>query len=292
MDASLALRKFLLMLRAEQNVSPATLRAYKTDLEEFVHFVKKKNLILKDTNRLDIRTYLGLIRSKPYKKTTILRKWASLRSLFKYLVREELLEVNPCLNLQTPRKERRVPIFLTEKEVVSLIDKVGEVKNPLAAARNKALVELIYSSGLRVAEVENLNIENIDFWSETISVIGKGDKERIVPVGRTALKELREYFKKRKNEKGPLFTNLRGGRLTARAIHQLILEGALKANIQRKISPHVLRHTFATHLLNHGCDLRSVQEMLGHKNLSTTQIYAHVTTERLRKVYEKAHPRA
>jgi site-specific recombinase XerD len=168
------------------------------------------------------------------------------------------------------------------------------VKDPLAALRNGALAELLYSSGLRVGELSGMNVADVDFWNETVQVIGKGNRERIVPVGRRALEALRIYLKKRPGREpaAPLFTNLKGGRLTARAVHLLVRDASRKAGITKKVSPHTLRHSFATHLLDRGCDLRGVQEMLGHKNLSTTQIYAHVTTERLRKVYDSAHPRA
>jgi integrase/recombinase XerC len=210
-----------------------------------------------------------------------------------------MITANPCINLPTPKRERRVPKFLTEQEIQKLINEISAVKNRLAAARNGALVEVMYSSGLRVSEIESLDIENVDFWNGTVRVVGKGNRERIVPIGDVALKAVRDYLKEKNEkvgvvEKGcsrPLFTNLKGGRLTTRAIHMLIESSSRKAGITRKISPHVLRHSFATHLLDHGCDLRSLQEMLGHKSLSTTQIYAHITTERLRKVYERAHPR-
>jgi integrase/recombinase XerC len=189
---------------------------------------------------------------------------------------------------------------LSDEEIAAVILAICQVPSPLAAARNRAWIELVYSSGLRVAETESLNVEDIDFWNGTVRVVGKGNKERIVPVGNTALKSIKDYLKARgesisspASHARPLFTNLKQRtRLTTRAMHMIILEAAKKAGVTRRVSPHVVRHTFATHLLNAGCDLRSVQEMLGHKNLATTQIYAHVTTERLRKVYEKAHPRA
>jgi len=302
-EAELALRKFFLALRAERNSSPSTIRAYAADLKEFLRHLGSRNLALKDADRIFIRSYLSQIRSSNFSKNTILRKWASLRSFFKFLTREEIIKANPCLNLPTPRKEARVPNFLTEKEVSGLIGELEKNKSSLARARDKALVEVMYSSGLRVAEAAGMNLEDIDFWNETVRVVGKGDRERLIPIGQTALFALRDYLKLRGSDMGsegnsrpfgqPLWRNFRGGgRLTVRAIHMMIQKAARKTGITRKVSPHALRHSFATHLLDHGCDLRSVQEMLGHRNLSTTQIYAHVTTERLRKVYEKAHPRA
>ncbi len=302
MDIDLALRKFLLTLKVEKNASPATLRAYSIDLKDFASYLTSKKWTLADCSRVLIRSYLGKIRTQPLSRATILRNWASMRSFFKYLTREELIAANPCLGLPTPRRERHVPNFMSEGEVEKLIQKMGEGKEAVVAARNRALAELLYSSGLRVAEAESLNIEDIDFWNGTLRVVGKGNRERIVPVGETALQALKDYLDARGEEVGklgrgslqarPLLTNLKGTRLTSRAMHLLIQAAAQRAGIPRNISPHALRHSFATHLLDRGCDLRSVQEMLGHRNLSTTQIYAHVTTERLRKVYEKAHPRA
>lgn len=302
METDLAIKKFLLMLRAEKNVSPATTRAYSIDLRDFSRFLTRRKIDLASCDRPLIRSYLAEIRELPYKKTTLLRKWASLRSFFKYLTREDFFQANPCLNLSSPKKDKRIPVFLTEKEVTSLIEKMAEDRKKIVSLRNRALTEVMYSSGLRVSEVESLDIENIDFWNGTLRVVGKGNKERLVPIGDIALKAVRDYLKERNEpmeqlrkegfKSRPLFINLRGGRLTSRAIHMFIQKSARNAGIKRKISPHVLRHSFATHLLDHGCDLRSLQEMLGHKSLSTTQIYAHVTTERLRKIYEKAHPRA
>ena len=301
MDINLAVRKFLLSLRVESNASPSTIRAYAADLREFSQFLRSQKISLKQADRTAVRAYLGHIRTHSPQKTTQLRKWASLRSFFKYLSRAKVVLKNPCLNLPTPRRERKIPNFLTEQEVVKLIKVMSNAKKMIHGTRNRALVELLYSSGLRVSECEGLNIEDIDFWNETLRIIGKGNKERIVPVGEPALNRIREYLEQKHEpigiiQKGraarPLFTNARAGRLSSRSIHFFIQSSARKAGINRTISPHAIRHSFATHLLDHGCDLRSVQEMLGHKNLSTTQIYAHVTTERLRKVYDKAHPRA
>lgn len=297
-DQSLQLAGFLKALR-ERHFSVATLRAYGLDLNEFLRFLTRKKVVLQAVDRSIVRTYLAYLRDRNLKSASFLRKYASLRSFFRHLVSIEFLPANPCSNLAVPRREQKIPNFLTSNEVEKVILAICRVPNPLAAARNQAWIELVYSSGIRVAEAEGMNIEDIDFWNRTVRVIGKGNKERIVPIGSPALKAVRDYLKMRGEDivklsphTRPVFTNLRHGtRLSARAMHRMIEEAARKAGISRKISPHVMRHTFATHLLDAGCDLRSVQEMLGHKNLSTTQIYAHVTTERLRRVYEKAHPR-
>lgn len=301
MDVEILAQKFFLHLKVERNCSPATLRAYAGDLKEFVRFLAQHKLKMEDCDRSLIRSYLGRIRSLSSNPNTILRKWASLRSFFKFLTRQNFIKTNPCLHLSTPRREKCVPGFLTESEMDRLIEAMSNNKDPLVGARNAGLIEMMYSSGLRVSEVQQCNIEDVDFWNETVRVIGKGNKERLIPVGKRALKTLHHYLKVRREnitgsfgsvEARPLFTNLRGGRLTVRSIHMVIEQHARLAGINRRISPHDIRHSFATHLLDHGCDLRSVQEMLGHKNISTTQIYTHVTTERLRKVYDKAHPRA
>ncbi len=294
MNVELALRKFILMLRVEKNASPATLRAYTSDLNVFSAFINAQKISLAKCDRTLIRAYLNHVRTTELKKSSILRKWASLRSFFKYLTRQKLVPLNPCINLPTPRRDLRIPHFMTISEVDKLIETMGQAKKPALAARDQAIAELLYSSGLRVSELVNMNHADIDFWNETVTVVGKGNKQRIVPVGRAALVAVRAYLKGRGKVEpaAPLFLNARGGRLTSRAVHQWVTLAARKAGITKKVSPHTLRHSFATHLLDRGCDLRSVQEMLGHKNLSTTQVYAHVTTERLRKVYDSAHPRA
>lgn len=299
MDFDLLLTRFLKSLR-ERHSSPATLRAYAADLAEFGAFLKARGVSPEAVDRGLLRSYLAAIRSRQLANASVIRKTASLRSFFKHLVVAGTIKQSPAGNLATPRRDVRLPNFLTPEEVRKVIVSICDVPHPLAKVRNSAWMELVYSSGLRVAETEGLNVGDVDFWNATVRVVGKGNKERVVPVGGAALVAIKDYLKARgesisspASQSRPLFTNLRrSGRLTTRAMHMMILEAARKAGLSRTVSPHVIRHTFATHLLNNGCDLRSVQEMLGHKNLATTQIYAHVTTERLRKVYEKAHPRA
>ena len=299
MDFDLLLTQFLKTLR-ERQVSPATLRAYAADLTAFGAFLKARSVSLDAVDRGVLRSYLAAIRAQNLANASIIRKTASLRSFFKHLVVVGKLTESPAVHLASPRREQRIPNFLTPEEVQKVIVAICDVPQALARARNGAWMELAYSSGLRVAETESLNIGDIDFWNGTVRVVGKGNKERIVPVGNAALKAIKDYLKLRgdaisspASQALPLFTNLRQkARLTTRAMHMIILDAARRAGLTKTVTPHVIRHTFATHLLNNGCDLRSVQEMLGHKNLATTQIYAHVTTERLRKVYEKAHPRA
>jgi integrase/recombinase XerC len=300
LDPEFAVSSFLKTLR-ERQYSSKTLRSYSVDLSQLSGFLKQRNLDIEAVDKSVLRAYLGQINNlKSYKNASLLRKHASLRSFFKHLFNTGMIKQNPSQRLSSPRKEWRVPHFLNPEDIEALIREICLVKDPVAAARNRAWIELVYSSGLRVAELESLNIEDIDFWNNTVRVIGKGNKERIVPVGGSAVTAIRDYLKKKGEKVGPsnkearpLFTNLyQKARLTTRGMHLILLEGARKAGITKKVSPHVIRHTFATHMLNAGCDMRSIQEMLGHKNLSTTQIYAHVTTERLRKVYDKSHPRS
>lgn len=303
MDNQFLITGFLKSLR-ERNASPATLRAYSLDLSNFETFLKDRSLHARELDKTALRSYLGTLRSNGLSNASLLRKYASLRSFYKHLWASKIIPLNPCINLAIPRKEQKIPHFLTEEEMNRVIESFLQTNNPATSARNKAWIELLYSSGIRVAEAASLNIEDIDFWNSTLRVIGKGNRERIVPVGDAALASVKDYLDRRGepltktgSQARPLFLNIIGrsgrfgSRLTTRGMFMLIERAAVKAGIPRKVSPHVVRHSFATHLLNAGIDLRSLQEMLGHKNLSTTQIYTHVTTERLRKSYEKSHPR-
>ena len=233
------------------------------------------------------------------KKATVNRKVASLRAFYKYLLRNGKVKNNPANMVQTPKAEKYMPTFLSVDEAFQLLDAQGE-KSALDL-RSRAMMELFYSSGLRLSELAGLDVIDIDFNQELIKVRGKGKKERIVPVGRRALKAVKEYLEKtgelRKSIdadifKKPLFLNAQGKRITTRSIARIVDAATGKSGIGRKISPHALRHSFATHLLNAGADLRSIQELLGHKSLSTTQKYTAVNINRMMEVYDKAHPRA
>ncbi|HOW27651.1 MAG TPA: tyrosine recombinase [Elusimicrobiota bacterium] len=299
-------QQFLIYLRGECNVSPATLRAYTADLTDYTQFITRhypdQSSVFSD--RRVIRTYLAELQSRSYKKNTIIRKQAVLRSFFHFLRREGHLTQDPLLNRGGIKRDKRIPHFLTEKDMMRLLEAVPTSGDGLAALRDRALLEFLYSAGLRVEELVSLNIEDVEFWNGLARVLGKGSKVRLVPVGETALETLVRYLKargedplsasaKKMNTRArPLFMNLRGTRLTSRSVRNILESWARRASISQKVHPHMLRHSFATHLLNRGCDLRSVQEMLGHSSLSTTQIYTHVTTEQLRRVYDKAHPRS
>jgi integrase/recombinase XerC len=322
------IQRFMLYLRAERNASAHTLRAYQHDLQEFNAFLKAKypRLSMERHHRLVIRDYLSQLHEKDIQRATILRAIAVLRAFYRFLVLEGVTTQTPFVGLPMPKREKRLPKFLAEDDMSRLLEMVAQSKHKWAP-RDAALLELLYSSGLRIQELCQLNAEDIDLWSGQVRVFGKGEKERMVPVGETALKSIHAYLRQpllpsrekvgmrdgvmadkedhpspqssplkgeeaRARSRGPLFLNHRGGRLTDRGARFVVARWVRQASLQRNISPHSFRHSFATHLLSRGCDLRAVQEMLGHRNLVTTQTYTHVTAEHLKKVYQKAHPRA
>jgi len=297
-NLELSIKKFIISLR-QRGASLNTIRAYELDLKEFNNFLNKEFQKIPDfekSARVIVRSYLTFLaeKTKPKSPATIARKIYSLRSFFKFLVKESAISQNIFSYLTTPKIRKKLPVFLTEKEMENLLDLQKDTFS--LGLRDQAILELLYSCGLRVSELVSLNIDDIDFFSGTVRTIGKGNIERIVPVGDTALKAIYKYLNFRKkfaqqNEKA-LFLNYAGKRITDRSIRKIIDRWVKQTAIKKHVSPHVIRHSFATHMLNAGCDLRSVQEMLGHKNLSTTQVYTHITTEHLKKVYEKAHPRA
>jgi len=282
--------KFIRYLQIEKEASVHTIRNYSADLKEFSSFLADKKI--EDVDYLSLRKFLAYLRSINLNKSSIARKLSALRSFFKFLERENYIKSNPITGLSTPKKDKKLPAFLDEREVIRLLDIPAD---NLSGKRDKAILEVLYSSGIRVSELVGMNTEAIDFVSEVIKIYGKGKKERITPIGSKAVLAIRQYrdmlpakFKSNK----AVFLNRNGGRLTDRSVRRIVNKYILLACKKENISPHTLRHSFATHLLNRGADLRSVQELLGHANLSTTQIYTHVTTERLKAVYDKVHPRA
>ena len=284
--------RFLRFLEAEKNASPHTIKNYRSDLKEFFQFLGN-SCSLSEINYLSIRRFLAFLKDKEDLKSTVSRKLACLKSFFKYLTREQLVPVNPASAISSPKRDRKLPAFLELSEVESLIG--ASNGNTWEMKRDKSILEMLYSSGIRVGELVGLNAPDVDLLSSLVKVRGKGKKERIVPIGSCAAKAIREYqdaVPGKDPTEGPLFLNRQKTRLTDRSVRRIILKYARKAAIGKGISPHTLRHTFATHLLDRGADLRSVQELLGHAHLSTTQIYTHVTAKRLREVYDQAHPRA
>ncbi|MDD5270272.1 MAG: tyrosine recombinase XerC [Candidatus Omnitrophica bacterium] len=289
------IEKFIRYLEIERNASKHTLVNYSIDLKSLREFLKEEPI--EKVDYVSLRRYLAHVKEMNLSKVSIARKIASIRSFFKFLFREGIIKNNPASSLSTPKRDKHLPKFLDEKEIVLLLESPG--KEDEAGLRDGAILETLYSTGIRVSELVGLNIDTVDQIGGVIKVYGKGKKERIVPIGDRALQAIRDYLKKRRasNTKDThagkaLFFNKNGGRLTDRSIRRIINKYITKTSIQQKISPHTLRHSFATHMLDHGADLRSVQELLGHANLSTTQIYTHITTERLKSAYTKAHPRA
>ncbi len=284
--------KFINYLKIEKNVSNHTIINYTIDLKAFSLFLGDRDI--DSVDHLVLRRFLAELRGKNYSKRTIARKLASLRSFFKFLYREGHIKSNPITAISYPKLDKKLPKFLDVGKVTKLILS-PDVKTP-SGLRDRAILETLYSCGIRVSELVGLDIDDVDFISGVIKVLGKGRKERMVPIGDMALLSIRKYTEgklhSRAKDKRAVFLNGRGGRLTDRSVRRVVDKYIHACSIGEKISPHSLRHSFATHLLDRGADLRSVQELLGHMNLSTTQIYTHVTMERLKNVYDKTHPRA
>jgi len=336
-----SIQQFIHYLSVEKNASPHTCRVYRRDLEAFEDFLKNSGMQLspggdvkiEKVDRIAIRKYLSFLHRKN-KKSSIARKISTLRSFFKYLVREQVIPSNPAKTVSTPKVEKTLPTTLTVDEAFRLMESPHSRSGKSSSGseerslRDRAILELLYSSGLRVSELVGLNSNQIDLDLGIVKVMGKGRKERIVPVGVKAIDALKAYFEERGSLKGlrlgrkaslrvrglsepasgpegptargvagpdgeePIFINSSGGRLTARSVGRLIKKYTRDSSIFRKVSPHSLRHTFATHLLDAGADIREIQEMLGHSSLSTTQRYTHVSMGKLMEVYDKAHPRS
>ena len=293
--------QFLLHLRAQRNFARNTIKAYQFDLGEFLAYAAGKAASAAALDRLLMRGYIAFLSDRKVSRNTLLRKISAVRSFVQYLLETAQLETDPFDLITIPKKEKRLPRFLTEGEVGKLQDynRPEEVnakeKGYYFALRDFALFELVYSSGLRRSEAAGLNIGDLDLYSGFARVMGKGSRERLVPVGDKALSAIREYLETRPKplaHGNPLFLNHRNTRLSGAGIALIFKKMAKRARFARPMNPHSVRHSFATHLLDHGCDLKSVQEMLGHKNLQTTEIYTHVSLERLKEVYDKAHPRA
>ena len=281
--------KFLSYLEIEKNYSPHTLLNYRLDIEEFFNFAGQ-DLALQKIDYLLLRRFLAELRIKNHRPRTLSRKLSSLRSFFKFLQREGHIKDNPSKLIMSPKIDKLLPKFLSEEDMVKFVE--APKTNSTMGKRDRAILETLYSAGIRVSELVGLNVDQVDLFSHIAKVAGKGKKERLVAIGQKAVEAIRDYLDNRHSSAAALFLNKSGERLTTRSICNIVDKYVKLACISAKVSPHVLRHSFVTHMLNRGADLRSVQELLGHVNLSTTQIYTHVTTDRLKKVYDQSHPHA
>lgn len=286
------IEKFTNYLAVEKNSSPHTITNYTVDLRGFELFLGEKDI--SSVDHLLLRKFLADLRAKNYSKRTVARKLASLRSFFRFLYREGHIKTNPITAISTPKLDKKLPVVLDEGKVAKLVQSPSE--DDLAGLRDRAILETLYSAGVRVSELVGLDVRNVDLIGEVIKVLGKGSKERMIPIGGPAVSAIRKYIDKRDQvpaqDRNAVFLNHNGRRLTDRSVRRILNKYITQTSVAEHISPHSLRHSFATHLLDRGADLRSVQELLGHANLSTTQIYTHVTMDRLKSVYDKAHPRA
>lgn len=298
---------FIESLAVEKGYSENTCRGYRTDLAGFMEYLGQNHLSenrrsqtgdpinLDGLHAITIRGYLGWLHKKN-KKTTIARKLSAVRSFFRFLVKRGIIDDNPAESILTPKQEQTIPQYLPVDEMFRLLDSIQT--DSILDLRNRAIFETLYSCGIRVAELVGMDVRNVDFSGGVIRVLGKGSKERIVPIGQKALAAIKIYQEQAKkvwcisaDHNGPLFLNKNKGRLSARSVAR-ILDNLVKAcGLLKPVSPHTMRHTFATHMLDAGADLRIVQELLGHKSLSTTQKYTHVSIDRLMETYDRAHPR-
>jgi len=330
MEESTTVQKFLDYLRFERRFSEHTAKCYSADLTQFGEFLigssdggpphaelvspaqqheglatavathvnLKVDQLLLSAGTDVVRAYLAFLNEKQYSKATIARKLATLRSFYKFLVKRNQVTSNPVVAVRTPKQDKKLPRFLEYEEVKKLLDTPPQ--DNWLGARDRAILETLYSTGIRVSELVALNMDDIDFLGEIVHVRGKGKKERIAPIGSSALQVIQHYMEfrnKRAQNNGNfdtrvLFVNKHGKRLSTRSVRRKMDKYLKMAGLDPAISPHTLRHSFATHMLNNGADLRSVQELLGHQSLSTTQVYTHLTTTKLKDVYENAHPRS
>ncbi len=287
------LEEYLKYLKYQKNYSQETIDSYEEDLVEFLEFVSKENLELLSIKYDDVRFFLMELDEKKNKASTVSRKLSSLRGFYKFLINRDYTKNNPFTLIKTPRKEKKLPRFFYYNELEEMFDSI-DITTALGQ-RNRLILEVLYASGVRVSELVNIKLKDIN--DEEIKVLGKGNKERITRIGDYAKEILDLYlsdgFKELNKENGEyLFINKNGKKLTTRGIRYILDEIIKNTNVKKKISPHMLRHSFATHLLNEGCDILSVQELLGHESLTATAIYTHVSTDRLKDVYFKTHPRA
>lgn len=293
--------KFIKFLKAEKNYSDFTIAAYELDLSQFRDYINReynRSITLADITKQQIRGFLSHLVVAGLSRNSIGRKLAALRSYFRYLNRIGEISTNPAQQIQTPKYKKKLPVFLSIQEALQVLN-LPDLDTP-EGLRDRAILELFYGTGIRLRELTNLDIADIDFHSGLIRILGKGRKERMVPLGPKAATVLKNYLKNRgyflaktqEPDEAALFLGARGKRISPRQVQRRVQQFLSKISDATSLSPHVLRHTFATHLLDAGADLEAVRELLGHTSLSTTQIYTHVSMEKLKKIYKQAHPRA
>jgi len=289
------LEEFLAYLRHERNASPHTISSYRIDLLQLADYLASRKIKLREVENVILRGFLVELYRKNLSKASAARKLAAVRSFFDFGVRKKWVDDNPAKVVATPRLDRRVPAFLSEEEMEKLLE-IPPADNRLGV-RDRAILELFYATGIRLAELVGINLEDINLGEKMVRVRGKGKKERLVPFGRKASESLSEYLRLRPDFHPPpgnrgLFLNYRGTRISPRSVERLVAKYLRRAAVRRKMSPHALRHSFATHLLGRGADLRVIQELLGHESLATTQKYTHMDVKQLLDVYLRSHPRA
>lgn len=274
-----------------RSYSVHTLHSYRIDISQFDTFIKSKGVnSVKEVKPIHFRLFTASLMGKGYSNSSIARKLSGIRCFMRFLKKRKIIEFNPAVSVKTPKKEKRVPSFLSEQDMKHLFESLP--LNTTLDLRNVAIIELLYGTGIRASELVGLDLRDVNLYGETIKVLGKRRKIRILPLGSRAKEALVRYIKVRGDKAGPLFLSKSKRRITQRDLQRIVKKAIVRVATLNRMSPHTLRHTFATHLLTRGADLRAVQELLGHESLSTTQIYTHFTVDKLKEIYKRAHPRA
>ena len=285
--------KFITYLSSEKRFSEHTIKSYATDLKQFTSFLSSEFQIIDEINEISfqiIRTWIASLLEKGINPRSVNRKISTLKTYFKFLIREGELIENPMMKVVAPKSKKRLPVFIEEDQIASLLNEV-QFEEGFVGQRNKLIIELFYVTGIRLSELINIKISDVDFNNQSIKVLGKRNKERIIPISSKVVDDLNVFIENNQQNKY-LFTNLEGNKLYNKLVYRIVNKYIGKISSVNKKSPHILRHTFATHMLNNGADINAIKELLGHANLSATQVYTHNTIEKLKTVYKQAHPRA
>ena len=285
--------KFITYLSSEKRFSEHTIKSYTTDLKQFTSFLSSEFQIIDEINEISfqiIRTWIASLLEKGINPRSVNRKISTLKTYFKFLIREGELIENPMMKVVAPKSKKRLPVFIEEDQIASLLNEV-QFEEGFVGQRNKLIIELFYVTGIRLSELINIKISDVDFNNQSIKVLGKRNKERIIPLSSNVVNDLNIFIENNQKNKY-LFTNLEGEKLYNKLVYRLVNKYIGEISSVNKKSPHILRHTFATHMLNNGADINAIKELLGHANLSATQVYTHNTIEKLKTVYKQAHPRA